>query len=81
MQSLLSSKLLKNIEEADALRLYPLPYHTDRMISIENVSVSYGEHVGCNVLNKLSSSSYSSAISFKLPFKKDVNMMKPFVSA
>lgn len=42
------SKLLKNIEEADALRLYPLPYHTDRMISIENVSVSYGEHVVCS---------------------------------
>lgn len=42
------SKLLKNIEEADALRLYPLPYHTDWMISIENVSVSYGEHVVCS---------------------------------
>lgn len=42
------SKLLKNIEEAVTLRLYPLSYHTDRMAVLENVSVSYGENVACS---------------------------------
>lgn len=42
------SKLLKNIEEADALRLYPLSYYTDRMAVFEDVSVSYGENVVCS---------------------------------
>lgn len=42
------SRLLKNIEEADNLKLYPLSYHTDRMAALEDVSVSYGENVVCS---------------------------------
>lgn len=41
------SKLLKNIETADALKLYPLKYHTDRMMEIKDVCVFYGEHKVC----------------------------------
>jgi lincosamide and streptogramin A transport system ATP-binding/permease protein len=36
------SKLLKNIESAEPLKLHPLTYHTPRLLSLEDVSVSYG---------------------------------------
>jgi lincosamide and streptogramin A transport system ATP-binding/permease protein len=35
-------KLLKNIETAEALKIFPLAYHTSRLLSLEDVSVSYG---------------------------------------
>ena len=34
-------KLLKNIELADSLKLIPLTYHADILLSMENVSISY----------------------------------------
>jgi len=36
------SKLLKNLEKAEELKIHPLAYHTDRLISLEKVSVNYG---------------------------------------
>lgn len=35
------SKLLKNIESAENLKIHPLAYHTSRLLSLENVAVSY----------------------------------------
>lgn len=40
--------LLQNIETADALKLKPLVYHTDVMLTLENVCISYGEHPVCS---------------------------------
>ena len=36
------SKLLKNLESADELKLHPLTHHAPRLISLENVTVSFG---------------------------------------
>lgn len=41
------SKLLKNIESAERLKLYPLRYHTDRLAELREVSVRYGEKEVC----------------------------------
>ena len=41
------SGLLKNIERTDALWLSPVPYFSDRLITLQNVSVSYGEKTVC----------------------------------
>ena len=35
------SKLLRNIEEAEPLKLRPLTYFTNRLLSVENLSVAY----------------------------------------
>jgi len=35
------SKLLRNIESAEALKIHSLKYHTSRLLTAENVSVSY----------------------------------------
>ena len=45
------SRLLKNIETADALKIHPLAYHASRLLSLEKISVSYG---GRDVINGLS---------------------------
>ena len=36
------SRLLKNIESADALKITQLPYHTQRLITARDLSVDYG---------------------------------------
>ncbi|WP_058303012.1 Lsa family ABC-F type ribosomal protection protein [Gorillibacterium timonense] len=41
------SKLLKNIESSDSLKLSPLVYHKSRLVELENVSISYGEKEVC----------------------------------
>lgn len=41
------SRLLKNIESADSLKLSPLPYHTNKLISLDKVSVFYGDKKVC----------------------------------
>lgn len=41
------SKLLKNIESADSLKISQLPYHTSRFVSLSDVSVFYGEKAVC----------------------------------
>jgi len=35
------SKLLKNIEDCDDIKLKPLIYHSDRLVALKNVSISY----------------------------------------
>jgi len=37
------SKLLKNIETADNLKIHPLKYHTNRLIELTDVAIYYGE--------------------------------------
>ena len=41
------SKLLKNIESAEQLKLRPLLYHTSRLVTLSDVSIRYGEKVAC----------------------------------
>ncbi len=41
------SKLLKNLEDSDELRLITLKYHSERLIELRNVSISYGERTAC----------------------------------
>ncbi len=41
------SKLLKNIESAENLKITQLPYHANRLVSLENVSIFYGEKTVC----------------------------------
>ena len=37
------STLLKNIEAAFPLKIHPLTYHASRLLSVENLTISYGE--------------------------------------
>ncbi len=39
--------LLKNIERADPLKIHPLDYHTDELVSLERVSVCYDGRAVC----------------------------------
>lgn len=41
------SKLLKNLESAESLKIAQVPYHANRLVSLENVSIHYGETVAC----------------------------------
>ncbi len=41
------SKLLKNLETSDALKISQLSYHTNSLVSLENVSIFYGEKTVC----------------------------------
>lgn len=45
------SRLLKNIDTAEELRLYPLEYHTDRLAEFKNVSISYDGRKVCEGVN------------------------------
>jgi len=36
------SGLLKNVEEADSLKIHPLKYHASSLLYLENVAISYG---------------------------------------
>ena len=42
------SKLLKNIERSDTLKIFQTPFHTKRLASLVDVSVCYGETPVCN---------------------------------
>lgn len=42
------SKLLKNIDSAESLKMYPLRYHADRLAGLKDVSVRYGEREVCS---------------------------------
>ncbi len=42
------SKLLKNIETSERLKIAPLAFHGTRLIQLSNVSVRYGENIVCN---------------------------------
>lgn len=41
------SKLLRNIENSDSLKIFQLAYHKNRLVELENVSISYGETMVC----------------------------------
>lgn len=41
------SKLLKNIESAENLKVTQLRYHTNQLISLDDVSIHYGEKTAC----------------------------------
>ncbi len=41
------SKLLKNIERSESLKMPRLEYHRDRLVALDSVSVFYGEKVAC----------------------------------
>jgi len=45
------SKLLKNIDEAEDLKIKPLKYHSEKVISLENLSLFYGKREVCTNLN------------------------------
>ena len=42
------SKLLKNLETAERLKLSPLPYHTSRLLELSDVSIAYGSRAVCS---------------------------------
>lgn len=42
------SKLLKNIEREDTLKIFQTAYHTKRLAELKNVSVAYGETSVCS---------------------------------
>ena len=41
------SKLLKNIERSDTLKIFQTPFHTNRLVELKDVSIHYGENVVC----------------------------------
>lgn len=41
------SKLLKNIESAESLKISQLAYHKNRLVELEEVSIRYGEKIAC----------------------------------
>ena len=41
------SLLLRNIENAERLKIKQLEYHSSRLVSLENVSIYYGEKAAC----------------------------------
>lgn len=43
-----SSKLLKNIESSESLKITQLVYNKKQMVELEHVSIHYGEHKVCN---------------------------------
>ena len=42
------SKLLKNIERSDDLKIFQTPYHRDRLIELRDVSIAYGGAPVCS---------------------------------
>lgn len=42
------SKLLKNMESDENLKISPLVYHSERLLILENVSVRYGDNIVCS---------------------------------
>jgi len=41
------SSLLKNIETASSLKIHPLKYHTDTLVSLQEIIISYSERAIC----------------------------------
>jgi len=42
------SALLRNVEEGEKLKLFPLAFHSPRLAELENVSVRYGDRTVCD---------------------------------
>ncbi len=47
------SSLLKNIERADALKIHPLSYHSNRLVEASDLVISYDERIITNPVNFL----------------------------
>ena len=45
------SKLLKNTETIDSLKIFPLKFHSDCLISIKNISIKYDDKIICENVN------------------------------
>ena len=45
------SKLLKNIERSDVLKIFQTPFHTKRLVQLLDVSICYGEKPVCSGVN------------------------------
>lgn len=45
------SKLLKNLDRVDDLKLAMMPYHTSRYVSLRDVSIFYGDKVACQTVS------------------------------
>ena len=45
------SKLLKNIERSDELKIFQTPFHTRRLVQLQDVSIAYGEKPVCTGVN------------------------------
>lgn len=45
------SKLLKNIESSDSLKISQLVYHKNKLVELENVSIYYGDTIVCKDAN------------------------------
>ena len=45
------SKLLKNIERSDELKIFQTPYHAKRLVQLQDVSIAYGEKQVCSGVN------------------------------
>ena len=41
------SKLLKNIERSDDLKIFQTPFHTKRLVELKNVTIDYGDGAVC----------------------------------
>lgn len=41
------SRLLKNIERSDSLKIFQTPFHSSHLAELKNVSICYGENVVC----------------------------------
>ncbi len=41
------SKLLKNIERSDVLKIFQTPFQTQRLVELKNVAIAYGEREVC----------------------------------
>lgn len=41
------SKLLKNVESADSLKISPMSYHTNRLVELGNISIFYDQKAAC----------------------------------
>ena len=45
------SKLLKNIERSDELKIFQTPFHTRRLVQLQDVAIAYGEKPVCSGAN------------------------------
>ena len=45
------SKLLKNIERSDELKIFQTPFHTKRLVQLQDVAIAYGEKPVCSGVN------------------------------
>ena len=45
------SRLLKNIERSDTLKILQTPFHTNRLVELKNASIHFGENVVCEQIS------------------------------